>query len=366
MPTAIAAAIGNTRPLWVDAPPPEEVLSGEVICRTLQLGVCGTDREVIASGKPVTPRGADHLILGHECLARVEAIGSEVTRVAVGDLVVPQVRRTAGRYAPRPDLLPPDQYTERGIIGQHGFSQPLWADDPHYLVTVPDEMADLAVFTEPQSIAEKAFQEAALVQAARLGEQHWTTSPPRVLVTGMGAIGFACLAAAWCRGWPAAMYGRDREDSSRAALAAQLGAEYLNQADVAIGSLPDAERFDLVLECTGNDEVLLAASAALAHCGVMVWLGASRSAEPRSHNLDALMRRTLVHNQIHIGSVNSAPRDFTGAIANLSRLRRENAAAAHGLITRRAAIGDALDHFARREQGSIKTVFLYEDSSRLT
>ena len=358
---AIAAYTNRTQPAWIEVPPPGECAAGQIVCRTLQLGVCGTDREIIASGKPTTPAGEEHLILGHECLARVESIGSEVTSVAVGDLVVPLVRRSIDGYAERPDMLPLDRYVERGIIAQHGFSQPDWVDDPHYMAPVPADMADLAVFAEPQSIAEKAVNEATLIQRTRLGESVWSNdSLPRVLVTGMGPIGFACLVAAWSRGWPATMYGRDPSESPRVKLACGLGAEYLNQEEVDLGSLPPAERFDLVLECTGNDAVLLTAAAAVAHCGAMVWLGASRTPTARSHNLDQLMRRTLMHNQVHLGTVNAARRDFDDAISHLTTLRNENAIAASGLITRRAAIDDALDHFARRERQSIKTVFMYE------
>lgn len=357
---AIAAYTARKQAAWVEAPPPAEVAAGEVVCRTLQLGVCGTDREILDSAAPATPEGSEYLILGHECLARVEAVGSEVSQLAVGDLVVPSVRRTAGGHAPRPDLLPPDQYVERGIIRSHGFSQPLWADEAHYLLRVPTDMADLAVFTEPQSVAEKAINEALLVQQARLGADHWRSEPPRVLVTGMGPIGFAGVVAARSRGWPVTLYGRDPADSSRVQLAHGLGAEYLNQHEIDLARLPGDPRFDLILECTGVDQVLVAASHALGHCGAMVWLGASRTPQPRPHDLDSMMRRSLMGNQLHLGTVNAAPRDFDQAIEHLQQLQRDNPVAAAGLITRRAAIDDALNHFDHREHGSIKTVFMYE------
>jgi threonine dehydrogenase-like Zn-dependent dehydrogenase len=357
---AIASYCGRSEPAWVETSPPESLPAHQVICRTLQLGVCGTDREIIQAAQPLTPVNSEYLILGHECLARVEAVGSEVNELAVGDLVVPSVRRVEGGYAERPDMLPPEQFTERGIIHQHGFSQPFWLDDPHYLLRVPPALADLAVFTEPQSVAEKAVNEAILVQQARLDSSLWQSQPPRVLVTGMGSIGFAGVVAAVCRNWPVTMYGRDPADSPRVQLCQQLGAKYLNQQQVDLGSLPEPQRFDLILECTGADVVLMAASHALAHCGAMVWLGAARTDHERVHNLDALMRRSLMGNHLHLGSVNSAPRDFDDALRHLPQLQQENPTAAAGLITRRAAIDSALDHFTQREPRSIKTVFMYE------
>ena len=64
---AIAAQTGFTRPVMVDASGPAEPAEGQVLCRTLELGVCGTDREILLSAKPWTPVGEDRLILGHEC-----------------------------------------------------------------------------------------------------------------------------------------------------------------------------------------------------------------------------------------------------------------------------------------------------------
>jgi glucose 1-dehydrogenase len=356
---AIAAYHGRTQPAWVEATPPEQLGPAQVVCRTLQLGICGTDREIVQSACPLTPAGSDYLILGHECLARVEAISSEVTGLEVGDLVVPSVRRVEAGPADRPDMLPPDRYTERGIIHQHGFSQPLWLDEPRYLLRVPPELAELAVFTEPQSVAEKAINEALILQRARLDDNLWHSQAPRVLVTGMGSIGFAGVVAAAAREWPVTMLGRDPEESPRVGLTRSLGAEYVDQHHTDIGSRAEGQRFDLILECTGADTVLVAASQALAHCGAMVWLGAARTDRARTHNLDALMRRALMGNHLHIGSVNSAPRDFADAVAHLQWIQCYNPQAAAGLITRRATVDTALDHFTQREPRSIKTVFDY-------
>jgi len=51
----------------------------------LELGVCGTDREILISGQPWTPAGEDRLILGQRMLARIEAIGSGVANFKPGD-----------------------------------------------------------------------------------------------------------------------------------------------------------------------------------------------------------------------------------------------------------------------------------------
>src|SRR5437773_8979723 len=90
---AVAASPGSTRPMRVDVAPPDAPSPGQVLCRTLELGVCGTDREILLSGNPWTPIGENRLILGHECLGRIEEAGSGVSDYRTGDLVIPVVRR---------------------------------------------------------------------------------------------------------------------------------------------------------------------------------------------------------------------------------------------------------------------------------
>ncbi len=192
---AIAAVVGSDKPIFVDVPRPEAPAEDEVLCRTLQLGICGTDREILASKKTWVPDGEKFLVLGHECLARVEAVGDNVTSLKPGELVVPTVRRALRPSNIRIDMLSFGDYTERGIVKQHGFSQEYWVESPEYLLPVEESLADIAVFAEPQSVAEKAVNEATLLQRARLGEEVWNVRPPHILVTGQGPIAFAGLIA---------------------------------------------------------------------------------------------------------------------------------------------------------------------------
>src|SRR5215471_5395996 len=65
----------------------------DVKLRMLDVGVCGTDREICAFQYGTPPEGADHLVIGHESLGEVVEVGSAVSRLQRGDLVVPMVRR---------------------------------------------------------------------------------------------------------------------------------------------------------------------------------------------------------------------------------------------------------------------------------
>jgi threonine dehydrogenase-like Zn-dependent dehydrogenase len=362
---AIASHTGSTEPQLIEVPPPAHPAAGQVLCRTLELGVCGTDRDILHSAAPWCPEGEQRLVLGHECLARIEAVGSGASDYRPGDLVVPVVRRAFPGQTRRVDLLPFGPFTERGIYREHGFSPPLWLDRLEHLFRVPAEIADVAVLTEPLAVAEKGANEALLLTRARLCDDAWSQAqPPRVVVTGMGPIGFTAVLAAIARGWPVTMLGRDEPATFRAALVERLGGRY--QPMQATDFQPaDVERdgYDLCLECTGSDEVMLRAAGLVRSCGVIVWLGSMRKPQPAMHNVQSLMRDGLVRNHLHLGSVNAAPRDFADALAHLARLKQTHAAELSALITARVRPEQSLWHYTHRQPQGIKTVVMYPGAS---
>jgi glucose 1-dehydrogenase len=77
-------------PAPVDAP-------GMVLVRPLEVGVCGTDREISEGLFGVAPDGEERLVLGHELLGRVEHDARDFAR---GDLVTATVRRSCGHCIP--------------------------------------------------------------------------------------------------------------------------------------------------------------------------------------------------------------------------------------------------------------------------
>jgi glucose 1-dehydrogenase len=358
---AIAARRGSTEPQIIDVPPPGQPGPREVLCQTQELGICGTDRDILHSAAPWTPTGEDRLILGHECLARVEAIGADVTSFRPGDLVVPVVRRALAGQNRRVDLLHFGPFTERGIYCEHGFSQPLWLDRPGYLFHVPADIVDLAVLTEPLAVSEKGANEALLLTQARLGADAWSqSSSPRVLVTGMGPIAFTAVLASVARGWAVTMLGRDDPGTFRTSLVERFGGNYQSMRATNFKPLDiEQDGYDLCLECTGSDEVMLQAARLVRSCGVIVWLGSLRQPQPAMHNVQRLMRDGLTRNHLHVGSVNAAPRDFEDALAHLSQLKRTHADELAALITARVRLEDSLWHYTHRQPQGIKTVIEY-------
>src|ERR1700733_15714527 len=61
----------------------------QVLLRMLDIGICGTDKEICSFEYGTPPPEDDYLVIGHEALAQVTQVGAAVSRVQVGELVVP-------------------------------------------------------------------------------------------------------------------------------------------------------------------------------------------------------------------------------------------------------------------------------------
>jgi threonine dehydrogenase-like Zn-dependent dehydrogenase len=315
---AIAVYDDGDEPVLIEKPRPEPN-PGEALVRTLRVGVDGTDHEVIAGEHGGTPEGEDHIVLGHEAVGVVEDPND--TPFAVGDLVVPTVRRPpngANEYFARgePDMAPGGQYHERGIDGDHGFMSEYFTSPAEYLVSVPRELAELGFLVEPASIAEKAIEHATASRSAF----HW--DPESAVVLGNGSLGLLTLAILgdtfdrrYCLG------RRDRPDPTIDVIE-WLGATYVTSNDTAVTEIPNAhEPVDFVFEATGYAPHAFECIEALAPNGVAALLGV-----PGDWTFEieggTLHRELVLHNKALVGSVNSGYDHFEAAVESLSRLPR--------------------------------------------
>jgi threonine dehydrogenase-like Zn-dependent dehydrogenase len=293
------------------APPP-----GGIVVRVLEVGVCGTDREIAHGLFGVAPDGERELVLGHEVVGVVERDGPGFTR---GDLVTATVRRSCGACSPcaagAPEACRTGAYSERGITRLHGFARERLLEDPAQLVRVPASLGRHGVLAEPTSICERGLRLARLVG----GRQPWEVE--RALVIGAGAIGVLSTLLLRLDGievWTAALQPRE---SAAAGLVAAVGARYC-----ALGATTLAEvregvgGFDLVVEATGDAQVMVEALALLRRNGVACLLGldgrpGTVTLDARSIGIDAVLENRAV-----FGSVNAHRVDWEAAVADLTAI----------------------------------------------
>src|ERR671925_162116 len=117
-----------------------------VLVRVLRVGVDGTDKEINAAEYGAAPEGYDFLVLGHESLGRVEAVGPDVTELAPGDFVVATVRRPGSSIYDRigaSDMTTDDVYYERGIHLRHGYLTEYYVEDAEFVVKLPHVLKEV-------------------------------------------------------------------------------------------------------------------------------------------------------------------------------------------------------------------------------
>ena len=127
---------------------------GELLVEGLAVGVCATDREIIAAEYGEAPPGEHRLVIGHESLGRVVSAPDD-SDFASGDHVVGVVRRPD----PEPcgacarglfDMCRNGRYTERGIKGVDGFASQRWTVPTEYAVKCRRGLANSLFSSNPR------------------------------------------------------------------------------------------------------------------------------------------------------------------------------------------------------------------------
>jgi threonine dehydrogenase-like Zn-dependent dehydrogenase len=329
-----------------------------VLARVLEVGICGTDREIAAFEYGTPPEGEERLVIGHEALAEVVDAGEAVAGIRPGDLVVPMVRRPCGRPGCRPcakgrqDYCATGEYRERGITGCHGYMTELIGDAECYMVPVASELRDVAVLTEPLTIAEKALEQVLAIQR-RLP---WSPEGSTAVVIGAGPVGLLGAMALRIRGFRTAVYSRSRPPHPKAALAEAIGAEYVSSQDVAPRDLPGLlGPVDVVYEAAGVARLAFDALSVLGPNGVLVLTGVPAPEPPQEEDVAAMMRRLVLGNQVVAGTVNAGRSSYETAASSLLEFHRRWPGALRALITGRHRLEEA-PGLLTRHGGGIKEV----------
>jgi threonine dehydrogenase-like Zn-dependent dehydrogenase len=341
--TTVPGVAGSARIDEVAEPPASD---GPVLVRTLALGVCGTDREILSGEYGWAPPAEERLILGHESLGVVEQAPADCGLLA-GDLVVGIVRRpdpvpcvacAAGEW----DMCRNGRYTERGIKERHGYGAERFRAEPAFLVKIDPGLGHLGVLLEPASIVAKAWD-----HTWHIGQRSRSWQPHRLLVTGGGPIGLLAALLGAQRGLDVHLLDH-HDDTRKAELVVGIGGTYHTGGS----EIVDRLRPDILMECTGAAALIAEILARTAPAGIVCLLGVT--APRHEFKLDiGLINRTLVlDNDTVFGAVNANRQHYEAAAQALARADRSWLAC---LITRRVAIDQWTDAVQRRP-GDIKVI----------
>lgn len=328
---------------------------GELLIRIRHVGVCGTDRELIRAHFGAAPVGEEVLVLGHEMLGEVEAVGPGVQGFAPGELVTATVRRPDGCpacLAGQPDMCQWRQYTERGIAGLHGYMTEHVVEDARFVIGVPHELAPIGILVEPLSVVEKGLRQANLIQR-RINS--W--NPQQAVVFGTGPIGLLGALMLRARGMDVVVIGRRPAPLLAAEIVEGAGGRYLVASDDELaGIAADLPPIDLILEASGRPGPLFPAMGMLGANGVLVLLSGMRQSDMVSVSPAAINGGLLGGNKVIVGSVNSAKEDFELGVADLARFEALWPGLAARLITRRVPGLVEFVQILEQPAGDIKTI----------
>lgn len=280
---------------------PGEPGPGEVLIAPSMAAICGTDASEYAHGPHMIPLherhpGSGHvgpLVLGHEFVGRVEALGDGVEGLAVGDRVVSGAGVSCGECAwcraGRTNLCA--TYYTLGLSAPGGLADRVLGP-ASISVPVPDEVDDIAAaMAQPLAVAIHALD--------RGGVGPGLT----VAVLGIGGIGGFLIGAASTRE-PRRLIAVDI-DPAKLALARSLGADETVDArsgDVAAAILEagDGEGADVVIEASGVPTSPSAAIHATKRGGRVVIVGLQADPPPVDIFDAALREVDLIATVAHI------------------------------------------------------------------
>lgn len=326
---------------------PDPAGEGAVRVRALAVGICGTDRELVAGEYGEAPPGRPRLVLGHESLGRVLAAPA-ASGFAPGDTVVGVVRHpdpvpcatcAIGEW----DMCRNGLYTERGIKQRDGFCAELWTSAPGLLVKVSPALGLAAVLLEPASVLAKAWDHIDSIAA----RSAWR--PRNALVTGAGPVGLLGALVGLQRRLELHVFDHNR-DGPKPGLVAGLGASYHTQ-------FPGGQ-FDVVVECTGAPPVIARAVAAAAPGGIVCLTGLGSGRRDASFDIAVLNEAMVLENRVVFGTVNANLRHYRAAADVLAAAERSWLAA---LLTRKVPLERWREAYEKRPH-DVKTVLVFDDA----
>ncbi len=342
----------------VDIAEPRIAAPTQVKLRMLEVGVCGTDKDICAFAYGTPPPGSDRFVLGHESLGEVVEAGPGVADLRAGDLVVSTVRLAcsdanctacrAGHY----DFCMTGNYREHGIKDLDGFMTEFVVEDRHNLHPVARELRDVAVLVEPLTIAEKALIEVREIQQ-RL---HWDGGRHRAVVLGSGPVGLLGAMVLVNAGFETYVYSRSAKPNAKADVAEGVGARYISSEQTSIERMAEqVGNIDLIYEAAGAPQFAFEVLKHLGSNGIYVFTGVPRDEAPVEFDTEHIMYNLVLKNQVVLGVVNAGPQAFDNAVRDIGVFAARWPEALRAMITGRYPM-EAFHDPVMGKAGGIKNV----------
>ncbi len=354
----------------IDHPEPSITTPTQVKLKMINVGVCGTDREIWSLEYGTPPIGSDYLVTGHESFGQVIEVGSGVKSLKVGDYVVPTVRRGCPENCLSCENMQPDfcftgNFTERGIKMAHGFMTEYVVDEEAYMSVVPADLKDVGVLLEPLTITEKGMMQVYTIQSrlhweCRIDKGVTDKSCHNALVLGAGPVGI--LAAMTLRNLNMKTYvvSREKAPNPKAELLKSIGAEYFSTQEMTPSQIADKiGNIDLILEATGAASVSYEFMAVLGTNGIFIFTGVPGLKKDITIDAGTLMRNMVLKNQVVLGTVNAPKAAFENGIRDLRDFLKNWPTQTRQLITGHVPFADFTIEKVARHPDEIKTILTF-------
>jgi threonine 3-dehydrogenase len=251
--------------LWLMDVPEPDTGPGDVLIKVLRTGICGTDLHIRSWDGWARQSVATPLVLGHEFVGEVAAVGADVRDVTVGDLVSGEGHLVCGKCR---NCLAGRRHLCRSTVGlgvgrDGAFAEYVCLPAANVWVHRAEVDLDIAAIFDPFGNAVHTALTFPLV-----GED--------VLITGAGPIGIMAAAVAKHAGARSVVITDVSPD--RLELARKAGATLA--LDVSRTDIAEAQRqlglkegFDIGLEMSGRPEAMRDMVANMTHGGRIAMLG---------------------------------------------------------------------------------------------
>jgi glucose 1-dehydrogenase len=292
----VAPGIANSALVEDVASPP--LADGTVLVRTLAIGVCGTDHDIVDGHYGWAPPGQTRMVIGHESLGAVLEAPADCG-VGAGDLVAGIVRRPdpvpcASCAVGEWDMCRNGRYTERGIKERHGYGSEFFRIEPDFLIKVDSSLGIAGVLLEPTSIVAKAWD-----HTERIGRRSRSWQPKTILITGVGPVGLLAALIGVQRGLDVHVLDH-RENLKKRELVRRLGGTYHCETLAHIGLKPD-----ILMECSGAPGVVHDVLGNTAANGIVCLVGVTEPGHDFDVDVGALNRTMVLDNDTLFGTVNA-------------------------------------------------------------